>query len=347
MVDTGAVYILYLRTPIGNISLSKLEDPNQRPPALRIRGESAGDRIGTIQTRGQDVNGDGVDDVFIGSPDADYLLTRPDLCGDCNCNGVLDESDLDIDQFTACRDTFGEEVFGTFRDCDDPNRDFCKCYDYDNDRDIDADDREFFDCLVAGFDDCCPVNNGFVGVIFGSVSLDGDRDISQIGTGDLAGVKFYGANVGDRAGADISSAGDFNRDGFGDLLIAAPGVEFTDSADRRRIGVAYLVFGGVHLGTREAFSLADVGTENLPGMVLLSPYVSGRPNEAPVQHVGLLGDINNDGFGDVGVGIPLADFIDTALPQDPNDPGTDPNIGRRPDDGNIFVIYGNNIGSNQ
>ena len=171
-IDTGAMYIVYGRRPIGNVPLGYLDDPDKRPPALRIRGEKAGDKIGTVQTHGMDVNGDGISDVFISSPSADYNVS---ISGD-KCN-VLD---LDTSMFNACKDAYGDDVF------DD---DACKPYDYDNDRDIDEDDRNVFDCLAAGYSDCCPVDNGFVGVIFGKVTLDGDRTISQIGSDDLKGCQ--------------------------------------------------------------------------------------------------------------------------------------------------------------
>lgn len=337
LTDAGAVYILYGRTPVGDVRLANLDTPGLRPPTIRIRGETINDRIGTVQTSGLDINGDRVDDVFFASPHADFALSRP-LCGDLNGDGVVDSNDLNLSTFNACQANFGEEVF-----LDDP----CKPFDFDNDRDIDDDDRAVFDCLVAGFSDCCPIDNGYVGVVFGNVNLDGDRTISQVGTPSLRGVKFYGASAGDRAGTDIASAGDFNRDGFGDLLISAPGVRFTDDNGRERMGVAYLIFGGTHLDGNQTFSLSQVGTDELPGIIFWSPFVAGRPNEAPIEHVGRIGDINNDGFDDIGLGVPRADFVDTSLPQDPANPGTDPNIGRRPDGGSIYIVYGNNTGSNQ
>ncbi|MCA9251934.1 MAG: hypothetical protein R3E58_12435 [Phycisphaerae bacterium] len=330
-IDSGAVYILQGRSVFGNISLSHLDDAAfPRPTVLRIRGESEGDRIGHRQVSGRDINGDGIGDVFISSPSVDFLDSAATHCANVN---------LSTSTFTACRNNFGDEVF---------IGDTCKQYDFDNDRDIDEDDQAAFENLVAGFSNACPADNGFAAVIFGNVTLDGDRTISQIGTSSLPGVIFYGANEGDRAGEDIVSAGDFNRDGFGDLLIAAPGVRFTDNNNRERMGVAYLIFGGTHLNNAPegGFSLDQVGTPQLPGLVFWSPYETGRPNEAPIDNVGLLGDINNDGFDDIGLGLTRSDFVDENLPQTPGDVGTDPNIGRRPDDGRVYIIYGNNTVAN-
>ncbi|NIP85166.1 MAG: hypothetical protein GTO03_06255, partial [Planctomycetales bacterium] len=50
------------------------------------------------------------------------------------------------------------------------------------------------------------------------------------------------------------------------------------------------------------YDLALVGSDELPGIVFYSPYVAGFPDEAPLDHVGFLGDINNDGFGDIAIG---------------------------------------------
>jgi hypothetical protein len=258
------------------------------------------------------------------------------VCGDFDGDGQLTDDDLTESTFESC-ENLSEVFIG----------DSCKAYDFNNDRVVDDLDRMVFDCLQdEGGNECCPSDNGFVGIVFGGITLDGDRTIGQVASTDLPGVAFYGASAGDLAGWDVESAGDFNRDGFGDVLISGPGKRFQDENGRDRMGVVWLIFGGTHLYNK-AFSLDQVGTEDLPGITFQSPFVIDRPNEAPTQYVGTIGDINNDGFDDIAIGIPKADFIDQALPQDPNDPGVDPNIGRRPDDGTIYIIYGNNVGTNR
>ena len=67
---------------------------------------------------------------------------------------------------------------------------------------------------------------------------------------------------------------------------------------------------------------------------------------APPEKVALIGDINNDGFGDICIGLPKADFIDLSFPQGADAPN-DPAVGRRRDAGDAYVVYGNNFGSNR
>ena len=260
--------------------------------------------------------------------------------GDLNRDGVVNSNDFDAFTFNACK-TSGRDILN--------HDNTCKVFDYNNDGFVDDDDETVFRCLSTsgGALSCCDtvVDNGFVGIVFGGVTVNGDRTISQIATPDLPGVVFYGAAAGHRAGMDVSSAGDFNQDGFGDILITAPGEARVDrTGEGVRQGVVYLIFGGPHLFNTK-WSLAQVGSDELPGIVFLSPFGQGGLDEAAPRTVGLIGDVNNDGFGDIAIGNPLADFVDINFPQGPD--GNPQEIGRLQDAGDIYIIYGNNFGSNR
>ncbi len=321
--DEGAFYVIFGRSPVGNIRLELADDPTRRSPMIRVRGETPGDGIGWKQEPLTDVNGDGIDDVAFSSPMTDFILSRP------SCE-QLPDGFLSTGFFNSC---FGLEVAVD---------DFCKPYDFDNDRLITNEDRDVLTCLISadGGRDCCPVDNGYVGILFGGVTRQGDRTISQLGTNELPGIIFYGTNAGDRAGHDISSAGDFDNDGFGDLLIVAPGEKRIDNNGRERMGVTYLVFGGPHLQNREVpIELSEIGV-TIPGIVFMSAYETGGLDEAPTDNCGVLGDINNDGFSDIAIGITKADLLDDTFPQGDGDANS---TGRRPDQGDAYIIYGNNV----
>lgn len=340
LADTGAVYVIQGKNFLGEVDLGDADDSRSRHPMIRIRGTRQGDRIGWTQAGNMDINGDRLDDIIFGSPFADFGVPRTQSCGaDINGDGFIDEQDFVLANFTFCQNSVGTEVFAN---------DACKVYDFNNDSVIDQLDRDVFDCLAGGGTTCCEntVDNGFIGVVFGGITLDGDFDLSQVATTDLPGVIFYGTKSLDRAGADVASAGDFNRDGFGDILIAAPGESRIDTSGRTRRGVVYLIFGGPHLYNR-IFSLDEVGTSRLPGVVFISPYLVGRPNEAPPETVAGIGDINSDGYDDIAIGIPRADFINLNFPQGPNASNEDAAVGRRRNTGDVFIIYGNNFGSNR
>jgi hypothetical protein len=89
------------------------------------------------------------------------------------------------------------------------------------------------------------------------------------------GVIFIGEDEGDLAGARVMGVSDIDGDGNDDILIAAPDRSIrldTDldgeiEIDRLHCGVVYLIYGSPNL--RGTLSLSLVGTEQLPGAVLI------------------------------------------------------------------------------
>ncbi len=115
-----------------------------------------------------------------------------------------------------------------------------------------------------------------------------------------------------------------------------------------RQGVAYLIFGSNSLLQNKTFVLPDDlnrrvgGNRILKGAVFVSAYEKDTgagdttPDEATVDVVARLGDIDGDGFTDIIFGAPEADFINILAPNQ-----------RRQASGDAYLIYGNEFGLNK
>ncbi len=116
-------------------------------------------------------------------------------------------------------------------------------------------------------------------------ALDGATD-GLIRLANLNGANGFTINaaIAGGLGGRSSSAGDFNADGFDDVIIGAPGVNSST-------GEAYVVFG------RTSFPpVVDVATLNgIDGLTILGPAVSSTLGIS----VGDAGDLNGDGIDDV------------------------------------------------
>jgi Ca2+-binding RTX toxin-like protein len=137
-------------------------------------------------------------------------------------------------------------------------------------------------------------------VVFGGAAnlenLDDPVSLSRdgiIGLGALDGTNGFrlaGIDSNDRSGFSVSGAGDVNGDGFGDIIVGAPGAG--PSAD---IGEAYVVFGKAG-GFAASFDLSTLDGTN--GFRLDGG--NGRSGFS----VSSAGDVDGDGFDDILVGAP-------------------------------------------
>lgn len=299
-----------------------------QPTSNDIWGQEPGDRLGYAAAAG-DINQDGTSDISAGAPGADrngrvdcgvaYIFAVP--------VGGFGDTDLASATFPRVEivgendyDRFGEVQTGV--------------------GDISGDSIADAAFAAEWYDGPNGLDSGYVGVVFGNRPITGEMGFSpaEVGTFVLPGIRFYGAAAGARAGHDIASAGDFNGDGVSDLLISSPGETRFVGGQLRR-GVVYLIFGGNHLvnttiGANTWFSLSQVGTSALPGIVFISRFAVGTLDEAPLETVGGIGDIDDDGFDDIILGAPLADFAYSVTQ-------------RRLDAGEAYIVYGSNHGSNR
>ncbi|MFN0193854.1 MAG: beta strand repeat-containing protein [Aestuariivirga sp.] len=168
--------------------------------------------------------------------------------------------------------------------------------------------------LLIGEDVAAPGGTFFAGqtfVVFGKASGFGSAfDLAVLdGTN---GFRLDGSDAGDFSGGSVSSAGDFNDDGFDDILIGARG---GDPGGDENAGETYLVFGTAS-GTLASLSLSALdGTNGIRFDGIDSRDLSGRS-------VSAAGDVNGDGLDDI------------LISADGGDPGGDGEAGE------TYLVFG-------
>ena len=135
------------------------------------------------------------------------------------------------------------------------------------------------------------IDNGFAG-ISNTTQVNFSTAVSHLSAlNGNNGFKISGEAAGDRSGISVSNIGDFNHDGYEDMLI---GAKETD-ANGLNSGAAYIVFGKAQNFSANV-NLADLTGNN--GFKLSGISATDFTGAA----VSAAGDINGDGYGDVIIG---------------------------------------------
>ncbi|HIA26813.1 MAG TPA: hypothetical protein EYN79_01615, partial [Planctomycetes bacterium] len=257
---------------------------------VQIFGAEHGDHLGRSSSGAGDVNGDGSPDLVIGAPGAETDL---DLDDDDDEN---DDDDLDGKAYLILGSgelpaeiDLADSNEGVVISILGPGEHASLGWSVSGAGDINSDG---FDDFVIGAPDADHGSRDECGaafLIYGSPSLP--MVISTASLGSL-GVTLHGPTKDAHAGYSVSGAGDFNNDGFDDVLIGAPGA---DIGGHEESGIAYLLLGGNSLP--ESIDLRHA-----------SPHILEFRGSGEERHAGRavsdIGDFNGDGVADIGITEP-------------------------------------------
>lgn len=130
---------------------------------------------------------------------------------------------------------------------------------------------------------------GRVYLVYGDLNLPAIVSLGDVGV-TIAGAVFDGDSAS-RLGTAVSGAGDFNNDGFGDLLLGAPG--YNDDK-----GAAHLVYG-----SDELFGNTPLASScGAPGVM----YIGDDYGDQFGAAVSGGASANGDEYGDIAIGAPGA-----------------------------------------
>ena len=287
----GETYVVY-GGPAGTVfslARSTLDGTN----GFTVTGISQYDRSGNSVSSAGDVNGDGYDDLIIGSQEADqggnsnagetYVVyggaSAPGTAGVLALS-ALDGTNGFMLNGIAANDRSGVSVSSA--------------------GDVNGDG---YDDLIIGARQADPGGNSNAGetyVVYGGASAPGTGGVLALSALDgTNGFTLNGIDADDRSGVSVSSAGDINGDGYDDLVI---GARRADPGGNDRAGESYVVYGGASApGTGGVLALSALDGTN--GFTLNG--IDERDDTG--FSVSSAGDVNGDGYDDLIIGARYGD----------------------------------------
>ncbi len=276
---SGSTYVVFGKADgpnglSGIMELSELDGSD----GFRIDGVNRKDYSGSSVSAG-DINGDGYDDVIIGAHGADPNGNKSGstyvVFGKASgFSRTMELSELD-----------GSDGFRI----DGVNRKDYSGISVSSAGDIDGDGYD--DIIISTpYADLNGYNSGVTYVVFGKASgFSRTMELSELDGSD--GFRINGENARDESGYSVSSVGDFNGDGYDDIIIGAPDAVPKGSYS----GSSYVVFGK-ESGFGRVIELSEL--DGSDGFRIDGENRGDRSGSS----VSSAGDVNDDGYDDIIIG---------------------------------------------
>ena len=276
----GATYVLFGGTNWNNVTALNLSAIEAGMGGFILMGEGVYDYSGYAIGAIGDVNGDGYADFMVAATETNDSHILPGksyvVFGKPDWSGV---SALGLSIISA--GTGGFVLLGEEGSNDKSGFSVAGAGDINGDG--------YADFIVGTYSASSPAGKSYV--VFGRSNWSGvsSLNLSTIAAG-TGGFVLTGEAAGDRNGFSVSSAGDFNGDGYADFIVTSRWAN--DFA-----GKTYVVFGKANWSGVTSLNLSTIATGN-GGFMLAGEAV----NDQSGSSVATAGDINGDGYSDLLIG---------------------------------------------